>query len=387
MKRRVCVVTGNRSEYAYLKPVLSNLKNRDDIELILITTASHLLEDFGRTADDIKNDGFKIDGVAKIIIEGEDIEAMSKSIGLGILEISTLFSTLKPDVVLVGGDRFDIYPAAIAASVMNIPLAHIQGGEITGTIDESIRHSITKLSHIHFPATKKSAERIIKMGEKSDRVFFVGCPSYDTLDSVKYDTREEVCQKYNLDPKKPFLILLQHPVTTEFGQSEHQYLETLNSINEVGIQTILIYPNVDAGSVQIIRTIRKFKEEHPEINNVLNNNEFKHLKFEEFAKLLNHCDCLVGNSSSGMRQSCFFGTPVVNIGTRQQGREHGKNVTNVGYGKDEIKNAILKNIEHGKYPKESIYGNGDAGKKIAEILATIDISQIQKRITYGDNDE
>ncbi|RLB87278.1 MAG: UDP-N-acetylglucosamine 2-epimerase (hydrolyzing), partial [Deltaproteobacteria bacterium] len=198
--RKICVVTGNRSEYSKLKPVMKAIREHSDLELILIATASHLLDDFGKTVEVIKKDGFKIDSVARTVAAGEDLVSMAKSVGLCTLELSTLFDLYKPDVVLISGDRFDALGAAISAALMNIPLAHIEGGEVSGTIDESIRHAITKFAHIHFPATAKSAERIIKMGERPDRVFNVGCPAVDIILSIDIGSREEICRKFNLNP-------------------------------------------------------------------------------------------------------------------------------------------------------------------------------------------
>ena len=371
--RKICVVTGNRSEYSRLKSVMKAIEKQPDLELILIVTASHLLDDFGKTVEVIKRDGFKIDSVARTVAAGEDLISMAKSVGLCTLELPTLFDLYQPDVVLIVGDRFDALGAAISAALMNIPLAHIQGGEVTGTIDESIRHSITKFAHIHFPATAKSAERIIKMGERPDLVFNVGCPSVDIMLSITIDSREEVCRKFNLNSDDPFLIMAQHPVTTEYGFARQQIRETLKAISELKIQTIMLYPNVDAGSKDMVREIRMFDTDG-RLDHV---QKYKHIPFEDFIKLLAHSSCIAGNSSSVIRESCYFGIPAVNIGTRQNGRERGKNVVAVGYDKEQIKNTILKCIRHGKYtPPEYIYGNGNAGKKIAEILAKIELNNI-----------
>lgn len=376
--RKICVVTGNRSEYSRLKSVMKAIREHSDLELILIVTASHLLDDFGKTVEVIKRDGFKIDSVARTVAAGEDLISMAKSVGLCTLELPTLFDLYQPDIVLIVGDRFDALGAAISAALMNIPLAHIQGGEVTGTIDESVRHSITKFAHIHFPATAKSAARIIKMGERPDLVFNVGCPSVDIILSINIDSREEVCRKFNLNPDEPFLIMAQHPVTTEYGFARQQIRETLKAISELKIQTIMLYPNVDAGSKDIVREIRMFDADG-KLDHV---QDYKHIPFEDYIELIAHSCCIVGNSSSGIRESCYFGTPAVNIGTRQNGRERGKNVVDVGYDEDQIKKAILKCISHGKYnPPEYIYGDGNAGRKISEILYKIELNNIiQKRL-------
>lgn len=381
--RRICVVTTNRADYSKLKSVMEEINKREDLELILIVTASHLLADYGYTVNSIIKDGFKINAVARTIIEGEDPIAMAKSVGLSSLELPTLLGIHKPDVVLIVGDRFDVLPVAISAALMNIPLAHIQGGEVTGTIDESIRHAITKFAHIHFPSNQESADRIIKLGEDSSKVFNTGCPSYDYFERASKVTKEELQslnKKYlmNIDFSKPYLLFIQHPVTSEYEEAGNQIRESLEAINMLGIQTIMVYPNVDAGSVKMISIIRGYenKGRYPQI--FMN----KHIEFEDYIKLLRNCACIVGNSSSGIRESCFFGVPAVNIGTRQNGRLRGKNVVDVPCEREAIKKAIEDSIRHGFYQPEFIYGRGDSGKKIAEILATIELRSTQKKISY-----
>ncbi len=381
--RRICVVSGNRSDYSRLKTVLQAIQDHPELELFLIVTASHLLPDFGNTVNDILKDGFRVDAVARTVLEGEDPSAMAKSVGLGTLELPTLLDIYKPHIVLLVGDRFEILSVAIAAALMNIPLAHIQGGEVTGTIDESIRHAVTKFAHIHFPSTEKSAERIIKMGEKPGMVFNVGCPALDLIASVSMCARDQLAKlngsfHLSIDSREDYLILVQHPVTTEFKEAGHQIEQTLIAIHELGIQTIMMFPNIDAGSNLIVKKIRELTEQL-DLHFV---HLYKHIPFEDFVQLMYHCACMVGNSSSGIREACYFGVPVVNIGSRQTGRERGKNVIDVDYDKDEIKRAILQGMEAGRYPPENIYGNGDSGKKIAEILASCELSQVQKRILY-----
>ncbi len=375
--RKICVVTGNRAEYSRLKSVMQAINNHPELELILIVTGTHLLDDFGKTINQIEKDGFKVNSIARTIVAGEDLQSMAKSVGLCALELPTLFDLHKPDVILIIADCPDVLGAATSATFMNIPLASMQGGEITGAIDENIRHAITKLSHIHFPATEKSAERIKKMGERPENVFNVGCPSVDIISSVDSEPREKICKEYELDPNKPFLILAQHPVTTEYEFVKEQMEQTLEAIEELQIQTIMLYPNVDAGSKDMVRVIR-LMDEAGKLKHV---NKFKNIPVENFIKLLAHTNCMVGNSSSGIRETCYLGTPTVNIGTRQNGREHGKNVVNVEYDKEQIKKAIQDCIKHGKYELEHIYGEGKSGKKIADILAKINLKNIiQKRL-------
>ncbi len=374
--RKICVITGNRSEYSRLKSVMKAIQEHPELELVLIVTASHLLDDFGRTVEVIKADGFTVNTVARTVAAGEDLVSMAKSVGLCSLEMPTILDWYQPDIVLIVGDRFDALGAATSAALMNIPIAHIQGGELTGTVDESIRHAITKFAHVHLPSTAQSAERIIRMGEKPEMVFNVGCPSVDIILAVDIGPRETICNKYKMNPAEPFLIMVQHPVTTEYEFAREQIRETLQAVAQVKIQTIMLYPNVDAGSKDMLREIRMF-ESGDGIEHV---NKFKHIPFEDYTRLLAHCACIVGNSSSGIRESCYFGTPAVNIGTRQSGRERGSNVVDVGYDSEEIRQAILDSVKHGKYdPPEYIYGSGNSGKKIADILARINLTGIVQK--------
>ena len=273
----------------------------------------------------------------------------------------------------------------IAAAYMNIPVAHTMGGEVTGTIDESIRHAITKFAHIHFPANKESGERIIKMGEDEDRVFVVGCPRIDTVKRIidaNPGVPEEIFEKCGgvgpeFDLKKPFLLISQHPVTTEYKEAENQINETINGAMETGLPIILLWPNSDAGTEGISKGIRKFREKHPDV--VLH--AFTNLPIDMYVRLMNNTACLIGNSSSGIREGAFLGTPCVNIGTRQAGRERGSNVIDTICQREAITEAINKQIAHGKYKSEPIYGDGTAGIKIADVLYRTEV-KVQKRITY-----
>jgi UDP-hydrolysing UDP-N-acetyl-D-glucosamine 2-epimerase len=271
---------------------------------------------------------------------------------------------------------------AIAASYLNIPLAHVQGGEISGNIDDSVRHAITKLSHLHYPSTRKSAERILKMGEEPWRVQFTGCPSIDILANMDLspppaDYFRDKGTGCTFDPATPYLLILQHPVTTSFGQGAQQITETLFGVKEIPMTKVLLWPNPDAGSDDVAKAIREFQNDHRDL-------PFSyHISFppEVFARLIANAKCLVGNSSSFIREGSFLGTPAVIVGDRQAGREHGSNVRFSGHDRNEIRETVLAQIAHGPYASEHIFGDGTAGRQIAAHLACAELS-INKRCTY-----
>jgi UDP-hydrolysing UDP-N-acetyl-D-glucosamine 2-epimerase len=311
---------------------------------------------------------------------------MAKSTGLGLMDASMIFDNLKPDMLVVVGDRFEIMSVTLAAAYMNIRIVHTMGGEVTGTIDESIRHAITKFSHIHFPANEDSRQRIIRMGEDSNFVYNVGCPRTDlVLDELKKDSHQELKKIFDtyggvgksFDLSKPYLLVSQHPVTTEYGENRGQIEKTLEALERLKIPTIMLWPNADAGGDDISKGIRSYREN----NNPSWLHLFKNLPTNIYIHLMNTAACLVGNSSSGVREGAFIGTPVVNIGTRQNKRLRTNNVIQVDYDVSQIEKGIKKQIEHGKYESSNVYGDGTAGKKIADILLDCEPS-IQKTITY-----
>ncbi|MFN4164161.1 MAG: UDP-N-acetylglucosamine 2-epimerase [Ferrovibrio sp.] len=380
--RKVCVVVASRANYGRIKSALQAIKEHPKLELQLIVGASALLYRFGEVVEIIKRDGFRPDATLHMVIEGDTPATMAKSTGLGVIEMTTVFETLQPDVVITVADRYETLATAVSASYMNIPLAHTQGGEVTGSIDESVRHAITKLAHIHFPASQRAAENVIRMGEDPARVFMTGCPSMDLLSEIDLTLPADFFHRSSgvgpsLDEAAPYLVVLQHPVTTEYGDAYRQIEETLKAVQRTGMQVAWLWPNVDAGSDQISKRLRIFRERNPGAQIHF----FKNFSAEDYARLINNCACLVGNSSSGIREGAFLGIPAVNIGNRQRGREHGVNVVNVGYGSDAIFAAIQAQIAHGRYERSPIFGTGRAGAQIADILATIDLS-IQKQLHY-----
>ena len=383
--RKVCVVVGSRANYSSIKSVMRAVQQHPDLTLQVIAGASALLDRFGAVVEIVEEDGFHIDAKVHMIIEGETPTTMAKSTGLGLLELPTVFEQLQPDVVVTVGDRFETMATTIAAAYMNIPLAHTMGGEVSGTIDENIRHAVTKLAHLHFPANQKAADRIIRMGEDPSIVHVVGCPRIDLVAEIADENSrlperawleyEGVGGQINLD--EPFLLVSQHPVTTEYGQGERQITETLMALHELKMPTIMLWPNVDAGSEDVARGMRKFREhyQHDYIR------FYKNFAVETYVRLMKRCACKVGNSSAAIREGAFLGVPAVNIGTRQVGRARGPNVIDVGYDREQIVAAIREQIENGHYPSEPIYGDGHAGERIADILASTEFN-IHKRMTY-----
>lgn len=383
-KKKVCTVINSRANYGRIKTVLSAIKDRNDLELQIIVGASALLHRFGEVQKVIKADGFKSDASLYSIVEGENPTTMAKSTGLAIIELSTLFENLRPDVVITVADRFETMATAVAASYMNIALAHTQGGEVTGSIDESVRHAVTKLAHLHFAATERAADYLIRMGENPAMVHCTGCPSIDIVANIDLTLPDDLFVRYrgvgpDLNPKGPYIVVLQHPVTTEYGHGFSQIQETLKAVASIHMQTVWLWPNVDAGSDEISKGLRMFREKQsPDYVHF-----YRNFTPEDYARLTKNAACLVGNSSSGLREGSFLGVPVVNIGTRQAGRERGENVMQVDYDAGMIEKAIRRQLDHGPYEKCMLFGDGKAGVRIAKILSETEIS-IQKRLFYGD---
>lgn len=382
-KRKICVVVGSRANYASIKSAMTAIKNHPKLDLAVVVGASAVLDRYGSVANVVEKDGFKATARVYMLIEGETPLTMAKSTGLGLLELPTLFDRIKPDFVLTVGDRFETMATTLAAAYMNIPLAHTMGGEVSGTIDESIRHAVTKFAHVHFPACKDAKDRILKMGEDPKMVFQVGCPRIDMVAQI-LKSGKFIGQKLfesgvggTFDLGKPFILVSQHPVTTEYGRGERQMTETLMALKNVGLPVLMLWPNADAGSDDTARAMRKFREH----NDDSKFHFFKNLSFEVYTQLMKRTACLVGNSSSGVREGAFIGTPVVNIGTRQQNRQRANNVVDVDYDRKAIAAAIRKQVKHGPFKSAPIYGDGKAGKRIADILSRCHV-RIQKEMTY-----
>ena len=383
-KRKIAVVVTARPSYSRIRTALRAIDNHPHLELQLVVAASALLSRYGKAIDVIQKDGFAIAAKVFSVLEGENLTAQAKTTGLGILELASTFERLQPDAVVTVADRFETMSTAITASYMNIPLIHIQGGEVTGNIDEKVRHAITKLSDLHMVASAKAKERVIKMGEEAEKVYLTGCPSIDIAKEVGLEPRLDFnpLTKYGgvgnlIDYKSGYIVVMQHPVTTEYEDARIHVEETLHAIRELQIPTFWFWPNVDAGSDGTSKGIRGFRENF----DVTNIRFFKNMIPNDFLKLLKNSKCLIGNSSVGIRECAYLGVPVVNIGSRQSGRERGKNVIDVHYNHQDIKKAIEQQVTHGHYESDEIYGRGDSGEQIANLLAFEPLS-FHKKLAY-----
>jgi UDP-hydrolysing UDP-N-acetyl-D-glucosamine 2-epimerase len=380
--RKVCVVITARPSYSRIRSLLHAINDHEDLELQLVVAASALLDRYGSADKVIEAEGFHIDRKVYMILEGENRVTSAKSTGLGVAELATVFDDLKPDFVVTVADRYETIATAIAASYMHIPLVHIQGGEVTGSIDEKVRHAITKLADIHCVASEKAAERVIKMGEIPERVFVTGCPSIDVAMAACAAKQNDLSVQLGgvgatVDLAKDYIIVMQHPVTTESAQARQHVELTLAAVYETNLPTLWFWPNVDAGSDGTSKGIRAFREKYIDANIHF----VKNLPPESFIQLLDRAKCIVGNSSVGIRESAYIGAPTVNIGSRQNGRDRAANVVDVDYNKEDIKAALLKQIAHGKYASDQLYGNGQAGIRIAEVIARAPTGT-EKRLSY-----
>ena len=383
MKYKICVTTGTRAEYGLLRPILNEIVQSKKLELNLIVAGMHLSKKHGYSIKEIQKDGFKISSKIEMIPKGNSVYFMSKALGEGIIKFSEVFRKLKPDINLILGDRDEAFASALAASHMNIPNAHIHGGDRTmAGIDEYIRHAITKISNLHFAATEKSKKRIIRLGENPKYVFFTGSSSIEEIKNKKISTKNQLKTKYNLDITGQEIILLFHPVTTQIKSSKNQINKILNAIIKLEKQTICIMPNTDSGNFEIINALKKYEKKFSFIK------LYPNLPRSDYLSLLKNCGVLVGNSSSGIIEASFFKIPVVNIGIRQKDREVGKNIINVSNNSTQMISTAIKKALSAKsknnLEKSNVYGTGSSSKKIVKILENIKITEqlIQKQIRY-----
>jgi GDP/UDP-N,N'-diacetylbacillosamine 2-epimerase (hydrolysing) len=383
-KRKICAVITARPSYSRVKTVLQAVKDHPQLELQLVVAGSALLDRYGTAVNFIEKDGFTIDEKVFMVLEGENKTAMAKTTGLGVMELANVFYNLQPDAVLTIADRFETIATSIAAAYQNIPLVHLQGGEVTGNIDEKVRHANTKLADIHFVTSEDAKARVEKMGEDAAYVFNTGCPSIDlALEAINNSELSfDPMEKYggvgaSIHPSSDYLVVMQHPVTTEYEQAKIDIIKTLRVIDALEIPTYWFWPNVDAGADGTSNGIRSYREKYSPKHIRF----FKNMEPEDFLQLLLNSKCLIGNSSVGIRECSYMGVPVVNIGTRQNRRLRGSNVIDVAYDETEIKTAISSQLDQPKNSRSDVYGTGKSGKKIAEILATIDL-RYHKTITY-----
>lgn len=380
-RRKICVVLVDRANYGRLKPVMRAIQAHPQLELQVVAAGTMVLERFHKPVEVVRNDGFIISGEVYLELEGSTPATMAKSVGFGVVEFTSEFQRQKPDVVLLIGDRYEALAAAIAAAYMNICVAHIQGGEVSGSIDESARHAISKFSHFHFPSTERSAIYLARMGENPDNILSVGCPSSDIARQLERTILPEMINEKGsgttIDVSRPFILVLFHPTTTEYGGERKQMEELLLALANVQIQTILLWPNIDAGADHISKTVRIFRDrQKPAWLRLLTN-----LNPEVFLRVLAKAVCAVGNSSSFVRDASYFGTPVVLVGNRQEGREKAPHVTPVEPVASHIIEAINEQIAHGRYSPSELYGDGYVSEKIAAALAGL-TPYVQKRLHY-----
>lgn len=393
-QRVIAIFTGNRAEYGLQYPILRAVDRHPDLDYRLIVSGAHLDANFGRTLEEIRSDGFRIDAEVKIEMDAGSLFSTAQAIGSGIIEISKVLAELKPDMMVVYADRFEGLAAVIASSQMNIPTAHIEGGDLTegGALDDSVRHAMSKLSHLHFTTNQQASNRILGMGEEAWRVHAVGFPAIDLISEGRYAQPDEIVERLGLDLSLPVLLFTQHSVTTEFDQAVSQLEPSLAALEEAakeGIQVILTYPNNDAGGRQIIERLEAFRDRkvtHTQVHRSLGRHLYHGvLALAKNASMRIAC---VGNSSSGLKETPAFGCPTVNIGSRQEGRLRGMNVIDAGYDSQDIGSAIRRCLFDEDFREvcrtaENPYWLGDAGPKIAKVLAEVALDQnlIRKKMT------
>lgn len=380
--RKICVITGTRANYGRLKTVMNAIIEHPELQLKLIVTGMHLVQEYGYTVSEIEKDGYYIDARVDMHLSNDTGSGMCKSLGLGLIGMTQAIEQINPDMILILGDRDEDLAGAIIGAHMNIPVAHIHGGEVTGTIDESIRHATTKFSHIHFAATEDSKERLLKLGELSEYIFNVGSPGLDSILNKEYKTKEQIFNKFKLDESKKLIIVAQHPVTTQRDEAAYQMEQTMEAVREIGEQTILIYPNSDAGGRDMISIISKYES----LDFI---HTYRNINFEDYLNLLKYADLMIGNSSSGIMEAPSYKLPVINLGVRQNGRQQADNILNVEHDKNLIKDAIEKSLYDNEFINQvnnciNPYGDGKTGKRMADILSKIEINNklTQKKISY-----
>lgn len=382
--RNILVLTGTRAEYGLLKSPMEEIRTHDDLSLSVVATGMHLSPKHGTTVEDIRDDGFTVNREVLMQIDADSGAAMAKSLGVGLMGLTDAFEDLDPDVVLLLGDRDEALAGTLAAAHMNVPVAHIHGGDSMhgAVIDDSIRHAITKFAHLHFPASELSAERIRKMGEEEWRITISGAPGLDDVLGGAFANPAEVIDSYGLDPSRPLFLVVQHPVTTQPKRAGEQMSVTLDAIETFGAQVAIIYPNSDAGGDRIIEEIESREFSQPV-------RTFRSLPRGEYLALMKSADVMIGNSSSAIIEAPSFNLPVIDIGPRQEGRERAENIISVSHDEGDIRNAISRGMEDDEFIQQvrsssNPYDYGGAGERISERLAEVRLksSLLRKRLTY-----
>jgi UDP-hydrolysing UDP-N-acetyl-D-glucosamine 2-epimerase len=372
--KRICVVITARPSYSRVRSVLSAIEAHPDLELLILLAGGSLVDRYGRVADEVCADGFRSCIEIPTFGESVGIEAMAENTASSIRELNRFFHKLQPTAVLSIADRYETLATAIAASYSNFPLIHLQGGEISGSIDDKVRNAVTALADFHFVANTAARRRVVNIGAKPESVFVTGCPSIDLAARALHNPRPfaEILTQYDgegpeLDLSRGYLVVLQHPVTTEHDESEWQIAETLKAVRQVGLPTLWFYPNVDAGSRASLQLLKATAQDAK--NHLIR--FFTHMRGLDFLQLLLQCKCLIGNSSVGIRECAFLGVPVVNIGTRQLDRVRGHNVRDVAHDHVTIAGAIIAHLDHGRSKRSTVYGNGKSAKRIAAQISSL----------------
>ena len=379
--RNVAILTEARSSYGYLRPIVRRIEHDPDIDYSLIVTNQHLLPDFGYSVEEIESDGLIITDRIYTTLDGYMPATMCKSLGVLLLGLTDTFVRLQPDLILAIGDRGDSLMAALAGAHMNIPVAHIQAGERSGNIDGITRHAITRFAHIHFASGPDAAERLRRMGEEEFRIFMTGAPQLDELVNGDFATRQEIAERFGLDPERPLLLVLQHPVTEQFGDGVEQMEETLEALCELGHQAVLIFPNTDAGSDDLRLMIERYRRPFMRVE--------RNVPRRVYGGLMQAASALIGNSSSGLIEAPALNLPAVNVGERQRDRVRAGNVIDVPHDRRAIVEAVRRALDpefrRGLANGDSPYlSDGSVSERIVEILKTIPIDDrlLRKQIAY-----
>ena len=370
MIRKVIYITGTRADYGLMREVLKRLDAAEDIELSICVTGMHLSSLYGNTIKEVEDDNFRICGIIPVDVNKATHAAMAKSIGQEIIGMTEVFEREQPDLILLLGDRGEMLAAAISAVHLNIPLVHLHGGERSGTVDEMIRHSISKLSHYHFVATESSKERLIKMGEKKDTVIIVGAPGLDEIHKYDSSKPDVFYRHYGLTFNKKIALLIYHPVVQEYDDIKSKFQNAIKAALASDLQIICLEPNSDAGG-QLIREALQEYINHQDVRII------KHLQRAEFIDCLANSDVMLGNSSSGIIEAASFNLVVVNVGSRQNLRECGANIIHVDSSFESVLTGLKEALAREKMSYKNIYGDGNTSERCYQLLKTINLdSQI-----------